>query len=183
MNNTENHYGWISIFIHWIVALTVFGLFGLGYWMVDLGYYDAWYKPAPALHKSIGITLLALMVVRTIWRKNQIKPKPLATHTEIERKSGHAVHIALYFIIFIVMFSGYFISTADGRAIEVFELFEVPGFGALIENQEDVAGLIHQYAAYTLVGIAILHALAALKHHFIDKDNTLKRMLGKPKLN
>ena len=73
--------------------------------------------------------------------------------------------------------SGYLISTADGRGIEVFNWFEVPGLGSFIENQEDLAGQVHEYAAYILIGLSSLHALAALKHHFMNKDNTLKKML------
>ena len=76
------------------------------------------------------------------------------------------------------MLSGYLISTADGRAIEVFGLISVPALGSLVENQEDIAGVFHKYAAYLLVTLAIMHALAAVKHHFIDKDQTLKRMIG-----
>lgn len=180
MKNTKQHYGWVTIFLHWTSALTVFALFGLGFWMVDLGYYDAWYKPAPALHKSIGLSLFALMLLRVVWRKQQIQPEPLLTHSPMERKAGHSMHLILYFLLFAIMLSGYLISTADGRGIEVFEWFEVPGFGSLFENQEDIAGLFHQYAAYCLIGLVVMHGAAALKHHFIDKDHTLKRMLGKP---
>jgi len=179
MRNTQQHYGWISIIIHWLVALTVFGLFGLGFWMVDLTYYDSWYQTGPALHESIGITLLTLMVFRVIWRLIETQPEKLKTHTPLEQKSGHLMHIVLYVGLFLIMLSGYLISTADGRGITVFDLFDVPGLGSFIEGQEDLAGLFHEYAAYFIIAMAILHALAALKHHFIDKDKTLTRMLGK----
>jgi cytochrome b561 len=78
-----------------------------------------------------------------------------------------------------VMISGYLISTADGRAISVFGWFEVPALITSIPDQEDIAGLIHEYLAWGLVIFSGLHALAALKHHFIDRDPTLKRMLGR----
>lgn len=77
------------------------------------------------------------------------------------------------------MITGYLISTADGRGIEIFEFITIPAYGAIIENQEDIAGLVHKWLAYSLIMLAILHALAALKHHLIDKDNTLNRMIGK----
>jgi len=179
MKNTNEHYGWISILLHWISALAIFGLFGLGFWMVELSYYDSWYKTGPDLHKSIGLTLLALMIFRVLWRFVQVRPAPLLSHTASEQKMGHLVHRILYLLLFVIMFSGYFISTADGRGIEVFSLFSVPGFGSFIENQEDIAGLVHMAAAYTVITLAVLHGLAALKHHFIDKDKTLTRMLGK----
>ena len=179
MQNTQNDYGWLTISVHWLVALVLLGLFGLGYWMVDLGYYDSWYKTGPALHKSIGITLFGLMLFRVIWRARQIQPTPLANHTAIERKLGHIMHRILYMLIFLILLSGYLISTADERGVSVFGLFEVPGFGSLLENQEDLAGVFHQYAAYLLIGMVLLHGGAAFKHHWIDKDDTLSRMLGK----
>ncbi|PHS19243.1 MAG: cytochrome b [Kangiella sp.] len=178
MKNTRQHYGWLAISLHWISAITIISLFALGFWMVDLGYYDSWYKTGPALHKSIGISFFLLMLFRLMWKVIQIQPESLSSHTEIEKKLGHWMHLALYALVFFIMMSGYLISTADGRGIEVFQFFEVPAISAFIENQEDVAGLVHQYAAYTLVFMVVLHASAALKHHFIDKDKTLTRMLG-----
>lgn len=177
-NNHEN-YGYISIFFHWVSALTIFALFGLGFYMVDLTYYDAWYKTAPELHKSIGLIFFILMVLRLLWRQKQIKPQHLSSHSNLEIEAGKIIHNVLYMLIFIIMLSGYFISTADGRGIEIFKIITVPGVGSLIENQEDIAGFIHQWLAYLLITLAVLHALAALKHHFIDKDDTLNRMIGK----
>jgi cytochrome b561 len=72
--------------------------------------------------------------------------------------------------------SGYLISTADGRAIEVFGWFELPATLTLV-NQEDVAGVIHWGLAWTLMATVALHAVAAIKHHWLDKDKTLVRML------
>ncbi|MBL4909424.1 MAG: cytochrome b [Alteromonadaceae bacterium] len=178
IKNTNSHYGWLTITLHWLVAVLIFTLFALGVWMVDLTYYHAWYKSAPALHKSIGISLLLLMLLRLLWRLQQIQPQPLSTHRQFERKAGHTVHLLLYGLFFLIALSGYLISTADGRGIDVFQLFTVPALGAFIENQEDIAGVIHQYLAYSLILLTLLHALAALKHHIIDKDITLKRMLG-----
>jgi cytochrome b561 len=76
------------------------------------------------------------------------------------------------------MVSGYLISTADGRGVSVFGWFTVPATLHGIDGQEDVAGVVHLTLASTLVAVALLHAGAAFKHHFIDRDRTLKRMLG-----
>jgi cytochrome b561 len=178
MKNTENHYGYLAISVHWLVAGIVFGLFGLGFWMVDLGYYDPWYKNGPDLHKSIGFILFVLMVLRVVYRWLQTMPRPLESHSKLERKVGHVVHSLLYVLLFFIMISGYLISTADGRGIDVFELFSIPSFGELFSNQEDIAGTAHKYSAYVVIATAVLHGAAAIKHHVIDKDNTLKRMLG-----
>ncbi|TBR42221.1 cytochrome b [Marinomonas agarivorans] len=179
MKNTDNSYGWLSISLHWTIAILLIGLFFLGYWMVDLSYYDIWYQKAPALHKSIGIIVFIFMLIRLFWRITQVQPRPLSTSNAFETTVSHLVHKTLYVLPFIILLSGYLISTADGRPISVFELFEIPSLGALFNNQEDIAGLIHKYVAYVMMAIVSLHALAALKHHFIDKDGTLKRMLGR----
>ena len=114
-----------------------------------------------------------------MWRIGQITPRHLPSHTAVERKLGKIMHQMLYLLVFIIMISGYLISTADGRGIAVFEFFDVPALGVSIENQEDIAGLVHKWLAYLLIALVVLHAWAALKHHFIDKDDTLKRMMGK----
>ncbi len=177
--NSSSHYGLVSILMHWLVALAVFGLFGLGYWMVGLDYYSSWYKTAPDLHKSIGLVLFALMLGRVLWRWFSPPPSALPNHGRMTRLASKLGHGFLYLGLFVLMISGYLISTADGRGIPVFGLFEVPASLTSIPDQEDVAGLVHEYLAWALVIFAGIHALAALKHHFIDRDRTLVRMFGR----
>lgn len=177
--NSPNNYGLVSIVMHWLMAAAVFGLFALGYWMVGLNYYSNWYRTAPDIHKSVGLVLLALMIFRVIWRLSSRGPGPVPGHSSLVHRATKVGHSLLYLGLFAVMISGYLISTADGRGIEVFGWFEVPALVTSIPNQEDVAGLVHQYLAWALVILSGLHALAALKHHFIDRDSTLDRMLGR----
>ncbi|MCE0557266.1 cytochrome b [Motilimonas sp. E26] len=177
LKNSTQGYGWVTIIIHWLVALAVFSLFALGYWMVDLSYYSDWYQTAPMLHKSFGICLFALMVFRIIWRLTNPKPKGLSNHQTWEKTIAKLGHFALYAILFVLMISGYLISTADGRAISVFGWFDVPALLSGLPQQEEIAGDIHEILAWSLLVLSAGHALAALKHHFIDKDSTLSRML------
>ncbi|MFK8332150.1 cytochrome b [Pseudomonas sp. BJa5] len=179
LRNSTSRYGLVSIVMHWGVALAVFGLFGLGLWMMGLDYYSPWRKEAPELHKSIGLVLLAVMLVRVLWRFISPPPPALPNHGKLTRMASKAGHGALYLGLFAVMIAGYLISTADGVGIPVFGLFEVPALVSNLPDQADVAGEIHFYLAWGLVIFAGLHALAALKHHFIDRDATLKRMLGR----
>ncbi len=176
--NSSNQYGLISIAVHWLVALAVFTLFGLGLWMTDLTYYSEWYRTAPALHKSIGVTVFALMCLRVVWRLFTPTPVPISGHSDGVRLASRLGHALLYIGIFTVLLSGYLISTAEGRAVSVFGLFEIPALLFGLPDQADVAGAIHLYVAWGLVVLAILHGLAALKHHMFDRDDTLKRMLG-----
>jgi cytochrome b561 len=177
--NTADRFGHVSVLIHWLVALAVYGMFALGLWMVTLGYYDVWYHQAPEIHKSIGTLLFIVMVVRVVWRFISPPPKPLASYSRLTRISAVLAHIALYTVLFAILISGYLISTADGQAISVFGWFDVPASVTGLPQQADTAGTIHLYLAWAVVVLSVLHALAALKHHFIDGDVTLKRMLGR----
>ncbi len=174
---SERSWGVVTITLHWITALLVFGLFALGLWMTSLSYYDIWYKQGPFVHKGIGVTLFGLLVIRLLWRSRNQRPKPLESHALWERRLAHVIHILLYILMFTVIFSGYLISTADGRALEVFGWFEIPAVILPIENQEDIAGEIHFYLACLLIGTVALHIAGALKHHFVDGDDTLLRIL------
>ncbi|APC17187.1 cytochrome b [Pseudomonas frederiksbergensis] len=179
LRNSSSRYGWVSIFLHWGVALAVFGLFALGLWMVGLDYYSSWRKEAPDLHKSIGLTLFAIMLLRVLWRFISPTPPPLQSYNRMTRLGAKLGHSFLYLSLFAVMIAGYLISTADGVGIPVFGLFEIPALISGLPDQADIAGAIHLYLAWALVILSGLHALAALKHHFIDRDATLARMLGR----
>ena len=179
LRNSASRYGWVSIFMHWGVALAVFGLFALGLWMVGLDYYSSWRKDAPDLHKSIGLVLLGVMVLRVLWRFISPPPPTLQSYSRMTRIGAKFGHGFLYLALFAVMIAGYLISTADGVGIPVFGLFEVPALVSGLPDQADTAGAIHLYLAWALVIFSGLHALAALKHHFIDRDATLTRMLGR----
>ena len=175
VKNSKSSYGWLAIALHWLMALGIFFLFGLGLYMVELTYYDEWYRGSLELHKSLGIVLFLIWFGRLIWR--WLNTKPEIRGTALEKKAAHYVHLFMYALMLVLMLSGYFISTADGRGIEVFGLFEIPAMSISIENQEDIAGDIHWAIAWSLMLMVGLHSLAALKHQFIDKDGTLSRMI------
>ena len=177
--NSPSRYGLVSLFLHWGSALAVFGLFGLGLWMRELDYYDTWYHRAPEIHKGIGILLLVALVLRVLWRFVSPPPPAPASHGRNTRRATVLGHLGLYGLLFTAMIAGYLISTAEGKPISVFGWFDVPATLSGLPDQADVAGVIHLYLAWALVVLAVLHALAALKHHFIDRDATLTRMLGR----
>ena len=176
IHNTKTSYGWASITLHWLMTLMIFFLFGLGLYMVELTYYDAWYKGSLELHKSLGLIMLFLLLLRMVWRQISMTPATLPG-PRWEQRSGHLMHIGLYVVMMLLMLSGFLISSADGRAISVFGLINVPAIPLSISNQEDISGKIHELLAWSLLGMVALHALAALKHQLFNRDNGLGRML------
>lgn len=177
LGNSKLQYGWLSKWLHWLLAISVTGLFVLGLWMVELDYYSRWYRTAPDWHRAIGILTVIAMVLRSVWMGFNGKPQPLPEHSRMEILLARSMHVLLYLLVFAMGVSGYLMSSADGRAVAVFDLFAIPSLGELIENQEDVAGAVHEWLAYLLIVLVVIHAAAACKHHWIDRDNTLRRIL------
>jgi cytochrome b561 len=179
MKSEVKNYNLVARGVHWVSALVIIGLFAVGLWMVDLSYYSEWYRTAPHWHKSIGLLLAGLTLFRLFWKIVTASPKVEGAAYEVI--GAKLAHLGMYAILLALFASGYLISTEDGRGIDVFTWFTVPGLGALFENQADIAGQVHFYAAWALIIIAAVHAIAALKHHFINKDNTLRKMIGASK--
>ncbi|MDQ6967940.1 MAG: cytochrome b [Mariprofundaceae bacterium] len=176
LKNSDHAYGWVSIIIHWLMALIIFGMFALGVWMVELNYYDAWYHDAPNIHKSLGILLLLMLVFRFVWRL--LNARPALMGEAWEKVVALAVHRLHYVLLLILLVSGYFIPTAEGVGIDVFGWFSMPALLSFDKAEADLVGVIHRWTAWTVMALAAAHAGAALKHHFLDKDRTLLRMLG-----
>jgi len=174
--NTENSFGLIAILIHWIMALIIIGLFILGKYMMDLDYYDANYQVAPWWHKSFGLIIAFLIIFRIVWKVINPKVKPLDSYNKQEVTFAKIMQYAMYLLIIVCCISGVMISTAKGAGISFFDWFEVPAFISNGKPQEELAEEVHEFATLSLIILAGLHMLAAFKHHFIDKDITLKRI-------
>lgn len=170
-------YGLVAIVLHWLVALLVIGLFALGLWMVSLTYYDPWYNRAPDIHRSLGMILFGVLLLRFAWRLVFRRPQPEPNHSRWERRLGRLAHGALNLLTLLVIVAGYLISSAGGDPVAIFDWFAVPAMFGGIERQEEIAGWAHAYLAYALIGLAGLHALAACKHHLVDRDRTLIRIV------
>jgi cytochrome b561 len=174
IRDTTAGYGLPTRIVHWLMAVAIVGLYVLGLWMVDLNYYSSYYRSAPDLHRSLGMLLLGLLVVRFVWRLFNDKPSD-SELSAFERFSAAIVHWGFYPLLLALMVSGYLMSTADGRPIEVFDWFSVP---ALVHDKamEKTAGEIHELLADLTMVLVLVHTLAALKHHFWDRSRVLARM-------
>ncbi|MCW8962287.1 MAG: cytochrome b [Gammaproteobacteria bacterium] len=177
ITNTRSSYGLPAIVFHWLVALLFIGLFALGLYMVDLDYYNAWYNRAPWWHKALGIVLTVLLVIRWCWRLLNVVPAPLGLDRHWQYLTVRVVHQLFYILLAVACVSGYFISTAKGSAIDVFDWFELPAIIQLDESWQAWVARIHEWSVYFTAGLMVLHSLAALKHHFINHDKTMIRIL------
>ncbi len=169
-------YGLVAIALHWISALLILFLFGLGVYMVDLTYYDDWYHKGPELHVSLGLVVLLLMLLRSVWRMANPRPLDLPAKPALH-KAAKWVKLTLYLSIFVVLMSGYLITTAEGQPASLFNLVKFPVLVELSPSNVDLAGELHEYVAWGIIVLVIVHALGALLHHFVLRDKTLVRML------
>ncbi len=178
MHSKTSSFDFLSISLHWLIAVLTIGLFILGLWMVDLGYYDDWYYLGPWWHTGLGVFVFSLIMIRLAWRIFRLTPDPINSIPNWQQIVAKCVHQLLDIGLIIIAITGYFMVTAKGDSLTVFDWFSLPALILDKDTYVDMAGLIHLWGAYILMGFAALHALAALKHHFINKDSTLLRMIG-----
>ncbi|RKP55899.1 cytochrome b [Pararobbsia silviterrae] len=175
-----------AIVLHWLIALGIIVNIALA-WSAD-SLPDNWVRPVIDTHKSIGITVLGLAILRVLWRVTHRPPPLPAEFPAWERKSAHAAHILLYVLIFAMPLSGWLHDSAWKAAathpMSLFYLIPFPRIGfvmsqppALKEHLHDLFGLIHTSLAYGLYVLVGLHIAGALKHEWIDRKSVIRRML------
>lgn len=174
--NEIRRYGIVAQTLHWVIAVMVFTMFGLGYYMEDLPLGQQKLE-LYTLHKSLGITIFALAVVRLGWRLTHPAPPLPAGMSDLERRAAHAVHWLIYALIFVQPAIGFLQSNAANFPVVVWDVLPLPALiGADEQLGEDLAGL-HSIVGNTLAVLVLLHVAAALRHHFVLRDDVLRRML------
>jgi cytochrome b561 len=184
--NTRYRYGAVATTLHWVLAAAILFMLWLGLTMTSLDETDPRTFPLFQLHKSIGLTILMLSGVRLAWRlANPVPPLP-ALRPRWERVIARAVHVLFYVLMIAIPVLGW--ATVSSAALAVptmwFGLFEWPHIPILADLSraekrmiEGALAGVHGALALSMLGLALLHAAAALKHHFRDRDDVLKRML------
>lgn len=178
LRDSAGGYGLVSRGLHWGMALAIVALFALGLWMVRLDYDSPYRLIGPDIHRSVGMLLLFFLIARVAWRAVNVHPHP-SPLSPFETRASRAMHWTLYAVLAGVMVSGYFISSANGEAVAVFDWFSIPAMTKQA-GLEDQAGLVHRWLAWIAIGLAAFHTIAALKHHFLDRDRILYSMWRGP---
>lgn len=179
IRNDAERWGWVSLGFHWLTALMVLGLVVVGLLMQELPNSLTKFQ-IYALHKSFGITVLALTVMRLLWRLFAGTPPPVPGMPRWQRLAAAASHGALYVILLLMPLSGWLYHSASGavpRQLEWFKLVPLPSLSERDKALADFALAMHEWLFLALAAIVTVHALAALKHHYVDRDRTLVRML------
>jgi len=177
LKNTPERYGLVTKLLHWIIAFSILGLIWLGWEMVDLTYYDPWYHKSLSLHRVLGLAVLGLAVCMLVWQRVSRPPPLPGSISRVQQAAAHAVHRLLFLMMLLLPVTGYLISTSAGQAIPVYGLFEVPVLVQVGEQTRDLIIAVHYYCAYGTGLLAAVHAAAALKHQFVDRDGVLARMI------
>lgn len=178
--SAPRRYNGLSIALHWILAIALVGLFGMGLYMADLPFSPTRLK-LYNWHKWAGVTVLFLSAIRLLWRLTHRPPAlPQAVTLAMpgwQMQAYHATHGLMYALFFIVPLVGWAYSSAAGFPIVWFGVLALPDFVSADKALAELIKPWHEISAFALAALVVAHVGAALKHHWIDKDGLLTRML------
>ncbi len=165
-----------AIALHWLAALLIFAAFPLGVYIHELALSPLKLKLL-SYHKWLGVTIFLLTVARLAWRAAHTPPPLPDSIPRWQQRAAHGLHHLLYLLLLAIPLSGWLMSSAKGFPVVYFGVVQLPDLigkdGALAERLHALHALLN----FALLALVVLHVAAALKHHFIDRDATLRRML------
>jgi cytochrome b561 len=170
-----NYYTRTAVSLHWLMAGLISAGFALGWVMTELAVSPLKLRMYN-WHKWLGITVLGLAAIRVLWRLTH-RPPALLPAPAWQQKAAHVLHALLYLVLFALPLSGWVYSNAAGFPIVYLGLWRLPD---LVAKDKAVATVLrdrHEQLGWVLLALICAHALAAFKHHFWDRDDTLRRML------
>ncbi|WP_435105357.1 cytochrome b [Arhodomonas sp. AD133] len=174
LRDTNEHYGSVTRWLHWVTAALIAIMLALGWGgelVSEAG--EQWLMP---VHIGLGIAVLALGVVRVLWRVANTRRSP--RDTGLFGRVATLVQWTLIALLVLIPLSGWLVVSASGHAPSFFGLFALPPLVGESEGFHELGEEVHEILPWVLVTVLALHVLGALKHHFVDADTTLRRMLG-----
>lgn len=175
--NSEDSWGLVSQLLHWLIVLLILMLAIVGLTMGELPKTPKYFW-VYTMHKSIGITVLTLVLLRIGWRLYAGAPKPVPGTPKWQERIAALTHWLLYALLLAMPLSGWLYDSASGlRPFRWFGLWEMPKLVAPNESIRDLSHDAHESLFWVLVALVVLHAAAAFHHHIFRNDATLTRML------
>jgi len=175
LKNTQERFGFMAILLHWIMAILIIALLILGLYMTTLPV-GLQKLRLYGWHKELGVLALAFVIVRILWRISNITPKLDLAKWEVI--AARMTHFTFYLLMLALPLTGWMMSSAAGLPVSFFGLFVLPDLVSPNEALRIIFQETHEWLAYAMIALICLHVAAALKHHFINKDNILRRMLS-----
>ena len=173
--NNSRRYDRATRALHWTQAALILGLIALGWWMVGLTYYDRWYNDSLFWHRALGMLSLLLAALQLVWR--WVRAPAESSVSGWEKIAATWTHRALLTLMLATPITGYLISTSAGDGIPLPGGMEIPALLSVSTALRDAAVTAHYYFAYAIAAIVAVHSSAAVKHHIIDRNDVLRRML------
>jgi cytochrome b561 len=168
-------YTWTAIAFHWGIAILIVASFTLGLYMVELKLSPAKLK-LYSWHKWLGVTIWMLVVLRLLWRATH-EPPPLPAMPAWQRRAAAFAHWLLYLLLLVIPVSGWLFSSASGFPVVYLGVLRLPDLVAKDKGLAEVLHEVHELLNYILLAVVIVHVVAAIKHHLVDRDPVLHRML------
>ena len=179
--STLENWGWLTRALHWLIALAVLGMLAAGLYAGSLDTStpagDLRYYAVIDVHKSFGLTILMLMAFRLVWRLAERTPTLSPMVPTWEKILARTSQVLLYLGLFLLPVTGWLWASAYGEPVRFFG-FKLPGLVHLTGPDATLAHHIHIITAFVLMAIVGLHVLGALKNHFVDRNDVLRKMLG-----
>jgi cytochrome b561 len=179
IGNTENSYGAAAIVLHWLMAVVLIALVAVGLYMArlpDVGF-DTTKIRLILYHKELGILALALATLRLAWRVTNALPRLVENLPDWQKVVARFVHLCFYGLMFALPITGWLMSSAAGFPVSFFGYFYLPDLIPYNDYLAQAFIAVHQWLGYALIPLLIIHAGAALRHHFVLRDDTLRQML------
>jgi cytochrome b561 len=180
MFNTHERYGAVAIALHWVMALMLVVLIGMGLYMVGLP--DAGFDKVKITlilyHKELGLAALLVATVRLAWRMSNQLPALVDTLPYWQKVTARLVHLSFYGLLFALPMSGLLMSSAAAIPVSAFGVVDVPDLVAPSDDLFHRMIEVHRWLGYGLLVLIGVHAGAALTHHFLKRDDTLRKIVS-----
>lgn len=166
----QDNYGHIAKFFHWSIAILIILNYILGLTLDSNSLYN--------VHKQTGLTILVLVILRILWHIVSKYPKQLSSLSPLEKAASVSMHMLLYILMASIPIGGILMTQSFGYPVTLWGIYKLPMF--ISPQPKEIVTFIancHKWGAHAIIILASLHALAALKHYFINKDHVLQRML------